>query len=379
MISQKAKNSFIVTIASFASIAIAVATAQLLTHKNNELISTESSTKQEETTANYTNGKHEQATIQSNDNEKHQALLKVNSNNSNSITVKPKTDSVKEKSNNPSEETANNNTQKEVKQEIGTKTETSQVKAKTQEEKAVERMRFYISTKPYDDYSRSSYISILRNENYTYEQAVYAIDSLNIDWNKQILKHVKNRMISSSLYYCSSPYNIDKPLENAGFTDSEIAYITNNSSVDWPSATKRCIESTNKQFSKEQWRTGLANIGFSQTYISSALNNANVDWLEHAKSKLKSDISANGPYSQKTAINRLTNYFLFTNEEAKEASKIIDWKEQAVLYAKKTINSNKTITRYRLIEKMEQTGFTEEQAIYAVNKLNYYRSEADNC
>ena len=69
-------------------------------------------------------------------------------------------------------------------------------------------------------FSRVELIEQLEYEGYTYEEAVYAVDSLEVDWNEECAESAKS-------YLNALPFSrkeLKEQLEYEGFTDEQVAY-----------------------------------------------------------------------------------------------------------------------------------------------------------
>ena len=91
---------------------------------------------------------------------------------------------------------------------------------------ALEKAKSYLS---HSAYSRESLINQLEFEQYSNEDAVYAVDNVGADWNEQAVKKARS-YLSHSAY---SREGLINQLEFEGFTHDQAEYGVNNISVDW--------------------------------------------------------------------------------------------------------------------------------------------------
>ena len=81
----------------------------------------------------------------------------------------------------------------------------------------------------YSSFSREGLIDQLEYEKYSHEDAVYAVDKLEVDWNEQALKSAESYLNYSSFSY----EGLVDQLEYEGFTSSEAKYGADNCGADW--------------------------------------------------------------------------------------------------------------------------------------------------
>ena len=88
------------------------------------------------------------------------------------------------------------------------------------------------SAKAYLNFTAFSYeglIAQLEFEQYSYEEAVYAVDNCDADWNEQALKSAKNYLNFSAFSYDG----LIKQLEFEKFTSEQAKYGADNCNADW--------------------------------------------------------------------------------------------------------------------------------------------------
>ena len=116
--------------------------------------------------------------------------------------------------------------------------------------------------------------------------------------------------------------------------------------------------------SKQQIKNYLTKYGRYSEYTSqSAVNKLNIDWKEQAVLRAKKF-----HYSKEKLVGQLVDVDLFTPEEADYAIEKVhfDWKEEAVKEAESSANGG-NISKERLLEILvENRKFTQEEAEYAI-------------
>ena len=231
------------------------------------------------------------------------------------------------KNNNPNNESPNHETSTKENKENGSNLNSGN---KLQEEKkesnnqsniSVSKQNALKKAKSYLDYSafsRNGLIKQLKFEGFSNEDAVYAVDNINADWNEQSLKKAKSYLDYSAF----SKKGLIKQLEYEGFTSEQANYGVSNCGADW-----------------------------------------NAQSLKKAKSYL--DYSA---FSKKGLIKQL-EYEGFTSEQANYGANNCgaDWNVQATKKAKSYLEHS-SFSRNELIKQLEYEGFTSEQALYGVTQ-----------
>ena len=110
-------------------------------------------------------------------------------------------------------------------------------------------------------FSREGLIGQLEYEEFSNEDAVYAVDNCGADWNEQALKSAKSYLKYSSFSY----KGLKNQLEYEEFTSEQAKYAVDNCGADWNEQAKKTAESYLKysSFSRQKLIDQLEYEGFT--------------------------------------------------------------------------------------------------------------------
>lgn len=118
----------------------------------------------------------------------------------------------------------------------GTKQHTSDSKPTTEQKNALATAKDYLR---YTAFSRDGLIDQLEFEQFSHEDAAWAVDQLDADWNEQALACAKSYLDYTAFSYSGL---IDQ-LEFEGFTHEQAVYAADRCGADWKVQAAKCAES----------------------------------------------------------------------------------------------------------------------------------------
>ncbi len=117
-------------------------------------------------------------------------------------------------------------------------------------------------------FSRTEMIEDLESEGFSYESAVYAVDSCNFDWNAHAVKRAKS-------YIDTEPFSrktLIEMLELDGFTHNEAVYGVDTCNPDWFEQAVKFV-SLHSGVTKDEMLELLILEGFTQEQAVYGVNN----------------------------------------------------------------------------------------------------------
>lgn len=105
----------------------------------------------------------------------------------------------------------------------------------TSQKNALRSAQNYLS---FSAFSYEGLIGQLEFEQYTHEDAVFAVDHCGADWNEQALKSAKNYLDFSAFSYSG----LIKQLEFEKYTKEQAVYAADNCGADWFEQAAKCAE-----------------------------------------------------------------------------------------------------------------------------------------
>lgn len=91
----------------------------------------------------------------------------------------------------------------------------------------------------YSSFSKEGLIEQLEYEGFTKDEATYAVNNIDVDWNEQALNKAESYLDYSAFSY----EGLIDQLEYEGFTDSEAKYGADNCGADWNEQAAKKAES----------------------------------------------------------------------------------------------------------------------------------------
>lgn len=106
----------------------------------------------------------------------------------------------------------------------------------TGQKNALEEAKSYLSVMPF---SYDGLVEQLEYEQYTNEEAVYAVSRCGADWDEQAVLCAKSYLKTSAFSFSG----LVEQLEYEGFTSSQARHGANNCGADWKEQAAKCAES----------------------------------------------------------------------------------------------------------------------------------------
>ncbi len=205
--------------------------------------------------------------------------------------------------------------------------------ATTGQKNAYEKAQSYLS---YSSFSYEGLIDQLEYEQYSTEEAKWAVDHCGADWREQAVQKGKSYLDYSSF----SKEGLREQLEYEKFTAEEADYAVNI------------------LFGNSSANSFSSNDSGSSIGKENALEKAN-DYLRYSS------------FSYKGLIDQL-KYEGFTDEEAKYGVDNCgaDWNEQAAKKAQDYLRYS-SFSRKELLDQLKYEGFTSSEAEYGVKQVGY--------
>ena len=120
---------------------------------------------------------------------------------------------------------------------------------------------------------------LTKNDRYSEDASLYAIDKLNIDWKEQALLKAK----SYQMYHYSKEKLVDQLIKFDLFTQEEADYAVEQGHFDWKEEAVKAVESfgSGGNYSKERLLEKLVEIRkFTQEEAEYAIEHAKIDWSD---------------------------------------------------------------------------------------------------
>ena len=120
---------------------------------------------------------------------------------------------------------------------------------------------------------------LTKNDRYSEDASLYAIDKLNIDWKEQALLKAK----SYQMYHYSKEKLVDQLIKFDLFTQEEADYAVEQGHFDWKEEAVKAVESfgSGGNYSKERLLEKLVEIKkFTQEEAEYAIEHAKIDWSD---------------------------------------------------------------------------------------------------
>ena len=118
---------------------------------------------------------------------------------------------------------------------------------------------------------------------YTGEAALYAVENVDVDWNKECLEYA-DQIINKD--YFSESQLIFK-LSDVGFNREEINYALDELNVDWRAEAVQCAKACrNEGFSPTSLRYNFYTIGFDKELVDYALSQVEYDYVSECEVRI---------------------------------------------------------------------------------------------
>jgi len=131
--------------------------------------------------------------------------------------------------------------------------------------------------------NRSDLYYKLVSEKFTEEAIMYAVENVNVDWNKECLEYADQ--ILNKDYFSES--RLILKLSDVNFNREEINYALDELNVDWKAEAVQCAKACrNEGFSPTSLRHNFYTIGFNKELVDYALSQVEYDYVSECEVRI---------------------------------------------------------------------------------------------
>lgn len=220
---------------------------------------------------------------------------------------------------------------------------------------------------------------------FTDEQAAYAVEHMDIDWNAEAVRQAEFMVANPDMYGTVTRAVISDVLESGLFTSEQIDFAIENADIDWVaqaevSAKERMVgyeeEGTYFWTTRDGLVTDLVDYyEFTQEEAEAGVDAADIDWVNQASRYTMSYIDFDGRvdgYSYAEILDLVIAYFDQKTAEEGIARCNIDWVSEAKAAIQVLIDEGSSWldTRDGLLQYLVDVRFfTEKEANTAIDEL----------
>ena len=220
---------------------------------------------------------------------------------------------------------------------------------------------------------------------FTDEQAAYAVEHMDIDWNAEAVRQAEFMVANPDMYGTVTRAVISDVLESGLFTSEQIDFAIENADIDWVAQAEVSAKELMVGYEEEgtyYWTTrdGLVTdlvdyYEFTQEEAEAGVDAADIDWVNQASRYTMSYIDFDGRvdgYSYAEILDLVIAYFDQKTAEEGIARCNIDWVSEAKAAIQVLIDEGGSWldTRDGLLQYLVDVRFfTEEEANTAIDEL----------